>query len=49
MVDEFYGLWLVGFVVFGDGFCGLWLMSFVVLGGVGYSVGISFAFDGDVL
>ena len=44
-------LWLVGlgFVVCGDGFCGFWGVMFVVLGGVGYSVGISFVFDGDVL
>ena len=41
------GWWVLWFV--GDGFCGLWGMGFVVLGGVGYSVGISFVFDGDVL
>ena len=33
-----FGGWVLWFV--GDGFCGF--------GGVGYSVGISFAFDGDV-
>ena len=39
--------WVLWFVV--DGFCGFWGVMFVVLGGVGYSVGISFVFDGDVL
>ena len=34
-----FGGWVLWFV--GDGFCGF--------GGVGYSVGISFAFDGEVL
>lgn len=52
-------LWFWGEVLWGvgDGVCGLWVMGFcgfrgvmfVVLGGAGYSVGISFAFDGDVL
>lgn len=50
-----FGGWVLWFV--GDGVCGLWVMGFcgfkgvifVVLGGVGYSVGISFAFEGDVL
>lgn len=44
---EVCGLWVLWFVV-GE-LCGFWWLGFVVLGGVGYSVGISFAFDGDVL
>ena len=57
---ELASLWRLCVVVLvGElcGFCGLWVMGFcgfkgvifVVLGGVGYSVGISFAFEGDVL
>ena len=57
LVGELCGFWWLGLWVVGDGVCGLWVMGFcgfkgvifVVLGGVGYSVGISFAFDGDVL
>ena len=49
VVGGFCGWWLVNSV----GFYGwvLWFlgMGFVVFGGVGYSVGISFVFDGDVL
>ena len=49
--------WWVSSVGFGGWVCGLWVMGFcgfrgvmfVVLGWVGYSVGISFAFEGDVL
>ena len=42
------GSWLrCGGCVFG--FCGFWGVIFVVLYGLGYSVGISFAFEGDVL
>ena len=40
LVGELCGFWWLGSVVCGAGFCGF--------GGVGYSVGISFAFDGDV-
>ena len=50
-------LWLVGLWLVVCDLCGfLWLgfvvggwWGFVVLDGVGYSVGISFVFDGDVL
>ena len=44
------GLWVMGFCGFrGVMFVVLRGVMFVVLGGVGYSVGISFVFEGDVL
>ena len=39
----------MGSVVCGGRVCGFWGVIFVVLYGLGYSVGISFAFEGDVL